>query len=250
MKKHLPLLLLTAGAIIATHVFVVRLLSWQRGVIPFTAVKIDTHYDAKGEVSKTLQSLVGVRGDGSSVEVLSQTAPDGRQVAKKRLIDVMERKRMIIDGLTDSVTTYFLSEKAAAHYAFKRLGTCVENAPSERSEMLGFSVEKRNSEIEDAGNLLKVEEWVSPDLNCMALRQVVRVGPPGGPFVVDTITDIASLTRGEPDRSHFAAPTTGLVERSPGEVLAEFSRRYNRPFTPGSAAALDQSYFAHRSPSH
>ncbi len=63
---------------------------------------------------------------------------------------------------------------------------------------------------------------------------------------LDSMEGITTLNRGEPAASMFAWPDRPLTERSPGEFLAEYSRRYGKRFNPTTAAVLDQAYEPHQ----
>jgi len=207
----------------------------------FTAIRTITSYDkASGEIARTEQLLIAVRSDGSRAQVRTRTAPDGTQHEQKTIIDVSARKRLLVDGLTDSLTTYPLSEKAALHYAVRPVPSC-RGADEEAGEMFGFPVRRREREVNDGRDTIHFEEWVAPDLNCMVMKRVVRIEDR-----LASVEEITTLTRGEPAASMFALPDRPLTERSPGEVLAEFSRRYGKRFNPNTAAVLDQAYESHQ----
>lgn len=246
MKSRALFLAISAAALTAVSLLPGVLCAEPFEAPAFTAVKTITSYDrATGEIAGAEQLLIAVRSDGSRAQVRTRTAPDGTQHEQKTIIDVTARKRLLVDGLTDSLTTYPLSEKAVLHYAVRPVPSC-KGADEEAGEMFGFPVRRREREVNDGGDTIHFEEWVAPELNCMVMKRVVRIGEPGGPLRLASVEEITTLTRGEPAASMFALPDRPLTERSPGEVFAEYSRRYGKPVNAGAAAILDRSYQAHR----
>jgi hypothetical protein len=77
----------------------------------------------------TRDSFYSRRSDGSDVESRVTTGPDGKQYEQRTVIDTAQRTRVVIDGMTESITTYPLSQARVESYKKPALN-CVPEEPS------------------------------------------------------------------------------------------------------------------------
>src|SRR5712692_2917475 len=98
--KALSLIILAIlSSVVAKHVY-----SRQLSTAALTATTTESYFRyPTGEYVRSEQRTLFVRGDGSSVELKRGVAPDGRPVEGRILIDITARKRVVIDGMTDSI---------------------------------------------------------------------------------------------------------------------------------------------------
>jgi len=210
----------------------------------FMATVVETFYKyPTAEVIREVTSSYAVSSTGLTITQRSFSAPDGRAVTHAVVVDPVSRKRVFIDGLTDSTVTTTLSKRIADSM---REGTrsCSEAPHAEQSTLLNYDVIKVSKDLlPRAGKIYRrVESWVAPALDCYTLKQVLwyRVEP--GPWTVANIRQVTRVELGEPNAGLGVIPP-GYVERAPSEVQAEHRRRYNKDITP-SVDLLDKSYYA------
>jgi hypothetical protein len=192
---------------------------------PLTYNLTETMLTPSGTVGRTHQYFYGVRSDGSTVEVRRSAAPDGTPVEQRIIEDLSGLRRISVDGLTESVTTYSISARAAASKAAKP-ESCTSAAPAAHSTLLGYDVVRDAQELPAPapGAKHRVESWRAPALNCLALDERLFRTDNGHEILV-TVRQVTSINQQEPDPQLFTPPK-GFIERSPGDVLAEFARRY------------------------
>lgn len=213
----------------------------------FTVKRVQKVYRVStGEKVYTYESTYGRRSDGSSVEVRRIADPEGNTREQRVVIDLTGKRRLTLDGLTQSVTTYALSEAQVAEH--RRRPACPVE-PAERDQLLGFDVVRIEERTRTGkGTGFRVEKWVAPALDCLPLRERVFVSHAGDRFELAWEAEVTSVELVEPPAEWFEIPA-GYVERSPSAVLDEFRRRF-----PSSCSRcgertddiLDQVYYAHQ----
>ena len=93
--------------------------------------------------------------------------------------------------------------------------------------MLGYQVRKVvKDSLSTSDRKVRFEAWLAPALNCDPLKTVNWGARNDGPFFMLEEIVVTSVTPGDPDAALFEIPAN-YVERSPGEVQAEYARRYN-----------------------
>lgn len=188
----------------------------------------------------TRDSFYSRRSDGSSVESRVTTGPDGKQYEQRTVIDTARRARVVIDGMTESITTYPLSQARVESYK-KRALNCVpeESSPSE-STLLGYRILRRSQTL-PAERYQRVETWLAPDVGCVILRSET-FGHDGEGHEVLASKEAASITRGDPDPTLFVIPN--WQERSPSEVFAAYDAKFGTEAPAAAGRGLDAAYLA------
>lgn len=210
----------------ATTSLVVRKIYAQRGPQAYTATKVEKFLTAPGVYGVQEESIVAVRSDGSIVEVRRRTAPDGRVVEQKRVSDAPSRKRTVVDGLTDSVTTYRISDTELPRMV-TRTEQCATSQPgAARVSMLGHEVVRDEREYKHNASTKRVDAWRAPALNCLALKETFTLTQADGSQFVTNLREVTSVVLGEPDASLFSIPVH-YKERSPSEVFQQHDTRYS-----------------------
>lgn len=212
----------------------------------FTATVKVTGLRHDGTVAYTKYYLHGARSDGSWVDLERKRDPNGHWSEGKILFNLPEKRRITVDGLTDSLTTYPLSE---GDISVSRLiaSSCVAGPAKEHGNILGYDVVKVvNDAPVGAGEMLHHESWQAPALGCYELSRKSTLGPVSG-SPASVVVEVLAVAEGEPPSSWFSLPPS-FVERTPTQVFAEFSRRFpGREGAPGSTGnKLDQAYESSR----
>lgn len=217
-----------------------------RQVNPFTATVSEEHYTAGSTVPWfTFTDTVAVRRDGSHVNARHVTNPaDGKTVYRLSITDIPSRRTVVVDPLSESLSTRPLQQKAADQVEIKATSSC-PGQPA--GKLLGFNVNLEETHTADETVKQDVRTWISPDLDCFPLRKETH-------FVAEekedfAVRSVSFLTQGDPPAWLFAIPT-GYVERSPTEMFAEQARRYPQRFSPPhpSTHVLDEAYNAAQKP--
>ena len=166
---------------------------------PYTAVRVETEYRIPGEqFHKRRESTIAVRSDGSTSETIGKY---------RQVVDLKSMQRTVVDG--KAVAAAPLTAETAAEYKASHTGRCVDDSAARTDKMLGYQVQRRYREIDDkpAGLTLQIEEWLAPDLNCLALKKEVRAGKPGGTFERTNVIEVKSVKTGEPRADLFRMPS-------------------------------------------
>lgn len=213
----------------------------------FTIERVQKVYRVStGEQVYTYHSTYARRSDGSSVEIRRITDADGKFREQRTIIDLPRKRRIAVDGLTESVTTYALTGPEIA--AYQQQPVCGTGG-AERGQLLGLDAVRIEESVKTAkGTELRVEKWVAPGLHCLPLRESVFVAHAGGPFQLASDVEVISLQRVDPPAEWFEIPA-GFAERAPSAVLAEFNRRFPTNCSQcgeHTDDVLDATYFAHR----
>jgi len=209
-------------------------------ITPFTARTTMTQFDKDGLVTATEVMINAVRSDGS--QVMLRESINNRSVGAKSLVDVPSRKRISVDPLTRSITTYSL---AADDIAALRPQPSACNG-GERNNIQGRDVfQKATDEVFGEKNQHR-ESWLAPELGCFPLRSKVTLSV-NGMLKLTKTEEVFLLVVGEPDRSLFAVPAD-YTERSPSEVFRERARIKGTTCRECDSAGqkLDEAYRSHQ----
>ncbi len=236
----------------ATVLITIRVYSQPSSHAEFTAkVRVDHHRYPGGEYVKTEEVVKAYRQDGSSVQSRQLQAPDGRAVEQRTVRDLGAGREVVADGLTDSLTTYPLKPAQAA--AQREADTSCRSAGGERKTILGFEAVLVTQDLPGPpDSVRRLESWRAPILGCFSLQEAYLMGSPGGAaLTVVNESRVLEVKAGSPDPSLFAIPA-GYTERSPSEVVQEYSRRYEAFKKPSaclecrSMSKQDEAYFHHQ----
>ena len=237
LRKAVLFTIFTALTIVATRVGI-EAIAASKTWTPYTASVSHTKYSASTGLFLEVDSGTwAVRRDGSHVKVRalpSFVGPNGQvrpSLRKTRvIIDVASGNRIALFEDTESKTTYPLNaSKSFLPYIDRGLGGNCANIPAtaETDTMLGYQVRKVVKDSLSTGERkVRFEAWLAPALNCDPLKTVNWGSRNDGPFFMLEEIVVTSITPGDPDAALFTIPTN-YVERSPGEVQAEYARRYN-----------------------
>ncbi len=233
MKKSQAGVLLSLASItipVATLSFFLAkdvLIAQQSGRAAFTATKTERHYDKSGRMTHFEESSEAVRSDRSTVRSRKITAPDGKTVDQWTFVDLAKGVEATVDGLTESVTSVPLQPRAIEKLRRQPSRCATEESPA-GDTLLGYDVLLIKKNLPGPPGLVhRVEEWVSSELDCFALKQTFfRFRDDSlDDFTVRIVREVRSITPGEPSEELFAIPPA-YTERSLSEVMNEMNRRY------------------------
>ncbi len=212
----------------------------------FTATRFEATFLANQTLPiDTETTIFAVRDDGSTAELHQRNDPTGGQKVFyiKKILDVTGKREVVVDPFSESTVTYPLANKTVAYHAAKPISDCGGTAAG---ELLGYPVRRVETTIKSEGPGFdedRTQLWVSPRLNCFALRREDALIK-GGEVIQRSTESTLTVSEGKPETSFFEIPTT-YVERSPSVAMGVADRRY-----PGkgfcakcSQAKKDEAYF-------
>lgn len=244
-RHHLAVYFIITAIISSATILIVRALYAQSGNrVAFTATMTEDFYRYPGgEFVTSKQSTDAYSANGSRVRLQALVAPSGTSVEKKTIIDVLSQKRIVVDGLTESLTTYNLRKDDIIALQSKPT-SCGEAPSAERSSILGYEVVKVIRDWSPPSEAInRIESWKALALDCYPLKEIFYHGQPGS-TVVTNIRQVTAVSIGEPNLDLFAVPA-GYVERPPTAVYREHENRYpNAPLSVGPRnPEQDRAYF-------
>jgi hypothetical protein len=232
--------------------------------LPRTLTRITRMLDANAVPREVDTEILATRSDGSlgrrSIKVTSLGVPDSKVVETREIVDAVARKRTSLEVLSNSKSTFPMNDtevkkftgapdKSCATFADAKMKVVVTPVP-EPSSLLGYSVIKVTLSVtETSDRSMSVERWLSPELDCEALREVATMilKRDGSKYV--TTKEVVSLLIGEPEQGLFEIPTDA-VERSPSEVLAAVAQSRGevcKMCDSKLSTMADKNYFARHS---
>ena len=218
----------------------------QAGIQPFTATIATALYHG-GSVQPliTRYTTVAFRSDGSEVTVRHVQAPDGNPYDERVVLDLTSAQRVSVDPMTQSRTTYSMGPKELAHYKNSRVN-CAASPSATTSTILGYAVTKATrSGPAAAGKNFSTEDWRAPALGCLSLSRVtVWTNSATGVVTDRQVRKVLTIVEGDSAESLFMVPSN-YVERSPGEVLALFASKYQKPDHSRTDTVLNRVYQSH-----
>jgi len=249
MRRIALLLVLSLGLGALTFVGVrkLKLQAQPAGRNPFTAFTLERYYDGSGALVRSYNSIYAVRSDGSWVRIWPWQDPNGRYVEIREIWDFSAKENIGIDGLTDSVTTWPLSDGQVAAFRIPDK-TCADDLTLERATLLGYEVVKvQRQTLQTSRKFVERDEfWLAPALDCFRLREVLASGTIGGDIARTTEREVIFVIPGEPSPALFQIPPD-YTERSPSQVAAEFARRFGRKVMSDAQLKLrDEIYHTHQ----
>lgn len=226
--RRVAILIALSLAIGGLTFVVVRKLQVQAQVAsrkPFTALMAERYYNSSGALVESYTSIYAIRSDGSSARIWLREDPNGRRAVIKGIEDLASKKRVAVDSMIESITTWPLSDEQVAGLKTADL-SCAQAAEGERTTVLGYDVVKIQEELQaPSGKLHRDEFWRAPALDCFPMRERLSGGPSGGPVTLSTEREVVYVIPGEPAPALFEIPA-GYTEHSPSQAAAEFSRRF------------------------
>jgi len=214
---------------------------------PFTAVIVEHRHPGDASISdaawpNTEIVMYAVRSDGSTAEVIRRLDPNEKPVEIRVVVDTGSARRVSIDPMTQSVTTYHLSQASLSF--MNGLAAGCQTATSEHSTRLGYEVVKvQDSKEWPDGTADYSESWQAPALGCLPMYESSSPQAGANPTVWNT-REVTFVAEGEPSAALFAIPSD-YVERSPSEVFGEFQRRFpnaRSTWADKASSALDPAY--------
>jgi hypothetical protein len=231
-------LLIGAGAIFAV-VAISGVVTRARIVRAQSSTFIIKYVEKSGDWTR--DSFYSRRSDGSSVESRVTTGPDGKQYEQRTVMDTVRRARVVIDGMTESTTTYPLSQARVESYKKPALNCVPEEASPFESTLLGYRIVRRSLTL-PAERYQRVETWLAPDLGCVILRSETFGHDSQGHEVSLASKEATSITSGDPDPTLFVIPN--WQERSPSEVFAAYGAKFGTEAPAAAGHGLDAAYLA------
>jgi hypothetical protein len=211
---------------------------------PFTVVTHTSYFKEDGLLTRTAVALDAMQSDGSHVHVTPFV--DKEVVNRKVIVDFSSQQRIGVDPLTESTTTYPLTE-GGVELMRTKLTFCTTDPDLERDELLGYEVVKVTAEeVLANGQVIRRDQWLAPVLGCYPLHGISSLFAPDGTLTAETITEALTVIPGDPDPSLFTFPAE-YAELSPSEVFAEAALRTGEPASSEAAASLlDEVYHDRR----
>lgn len=214
--------------------------SWR----PFLAVGVERLYSGNDPVHpKTVwYSMYARRGDGSDAQVWSVTSPNGELVESRGFSDVASGRKVSVETLTRSKTTYKLSQSEVGAPSTN----CTNDPNAQRKRILGYEVERVEEQSSFPNGKMTVERWQAPALNCYSLRERVTF-PPETAFAPSPHNEIevTLVVEGQPPLSMFEDPPD-YVERSPSQLNDEYARKFPGHRVFANPKLFDDAYYAQR----
>lgn len=229
LKKGLLFSLATFLVASVTYVVVyeftlTRLVKAANGTTPFTATVVENRFLADGTHSYTETGLHAGRSHGSTSVITRRFSEKTNSWFEIRQIRDLPGKRDVYYlSLTNSVSTYPLSETVIASRKSYAFSTCSSEPNPERGKFLGYDVVKVRNEEPDSHI---IELWLAPALGCFAMQETLFMTENGGPYVARVKRQATVVVEGEPDRSLFEIPT-GVTESKPSEVNEKIRQMTN-----------------------
>ena len=242
------LVLSVAGLFVTKSGLVVfaQVLGTQRS--PFT-VELSERYlnPITLEVNTEARLINALRSDGSTAH---SRAISG-EVMSRQVIDVPSRRNAVVsDPDKTKSTRYFAeSERLEIQRNAKRVD-CAPNGqerPSREEMVMGVRALVFESESKLGSQLLKLTQWVAPELRCAEVRSVAEKLNQNREVIARTEKIPVAIRMGEPDASLFRIPDE-YVELAPSEMQGKTHQiRYNREAPAGLRAgwaSQDEKYYA------
>lgn len=183
-----------------------------------------TFAEPDGAPLATTTRSLAVRSDGSRVEPRLVTAADGRLYSQKVIVDVQRKKRIVVDGVTESIMTTGLSDAELERLA-KPGAACMDPLGKPGPAIQGYRTVQR----EIRTPLFVVHEWRAPELGCLTLRQTYARPQPDGSSKLVMESTAAEVAFGEPDPALFEVPD--WPETAPSQALERYRLKFGLPDT-------------------
>ncbi|HYZ74099.1 MAG TPA: hypothetical protein VE641_13535 [Chthoniobacterales bacterium] len=230
------------AASIGTWVIAQHVVAQSYAPKPLTATYYIESFDENGSKRESEQTFA-VRGDGSIVKPRSTSGPDGKMYTQRTLYDVGKKKRVAIDGLTESITSYALSDTELKNLQYP-LAIC-QRFEVEAALVQGYRTRKELVKTGPVNHERLREAWYAADFGCLLVKETVSDLNENGDSRIRYTQTLKTVTLGEPDPALFSIPE--WQERTPSAVFAEFNRKFNlsRPL-PKSSSDRDRAYFANQ----
>jgi hypothetical protein len=194
----------------------VKVVHAEPALTEFTATIRTQQYSSASQLMLTDVIAVAVKGDGSRAE--KRIIRNGNPLEVRTVIDTAAAKKTVIDVLTESKTTYRLTDKEVIAYRHKPSSCTPGNQQAETSTLLGYAVVKVvTNETAGQPSVRKVQ-WRAPALNCFPLKTEAQEVMADGSLGSSSIEEVTNLSLGTPERSIFEIPAN-YQERSPSSVM-------------------------------
>jgi hypothetical protein len=203
----------------------------------------EKQFDRQSGAQTYEEFMIRASRNDAMVQIVRRAHPSGGWAEMKTITDLQGQKRVVIDPLTESLTTYKLSALELSHLTAPP-ANCGAQPGSAPERVAGYEAFRIVHNIAHPEKPRHSEQWLAPGLNCLPVRET---------FVDDTTGKVLGVREaqfvivGRPPDTLFAVPQN-YKERSPSEVFAEHARRF-----PGRSAApaktgdyLDQAYHSHQ----
>lgn len=225
--KRIALVIAATAAVGAVAFFIGRTrptIAQSTSWVPYTAVTVSQTYShGSATPTATANHIHAVRSDGSWVDVALREV--GGQLYRVSVIqDLALRRRVTVDPMTESTTTYPLSAAWASRLATPET-SCTSDANAPHKSILGYdAVEVKRTRPGPGALTTVVDDWDAAALNCFPLERNATVSSAGSISFHRTVTAI-SVAAGPPDSALFQVPAN-YTERSPSQVFAAFAKRF------------------------
>jgi hypothetical protein len=178
----------------------------------FTAVVVENHFDAEGNSKSPFVESHSVWEDGSTEDIRHSVS--GRPSGVRRIVDLGQAVRIVLDPVTSSRTTYTITPSEVGVLQSKE--ACSQDPSA--GTLLGIPVVSQTLQRRNGETKAVTTRKLAPSLDCFPLYDSTVVEDAAGkPFATVTRT-VTAVMRSEPDRADFSMGKD-FVERKPSEVM-------------------------------
>lgn len=166
-----------------------------------------------GDSGTENRMTLGVRSDGSTVEIAYFDNAEGASSEIRHIVDYRRGLRIVLESSTKSMMSMPMASDRNSDGASGRPGWC--GGLEVETTMHGFAVARRTFDAES----FRYVNFHAPDLGCILLESRVfkLLDEANNEYQLIQEDRVESITLGEPDSSLFM-PEEGYVERSPKEL--------------------------------
>lgn len=203
---------------------------------PFTAFAVKKLFNGAGRQTNEVTLIHASKADGNTVDW--KTTIDGQRKDIRTVMDWVGGQKVIVDPVTRSRVTYFLSDDVVRAYHHIKTD-CVPrtkdnniDATPHATNILGYDT----THITVHAKHVTFEQWVAPALGCYELQKITSTDDHR-----KTVTTVSQIVEGPPDQSWFLIPSD-FKERRPSELLQEAARVRGKDPSSVKADRLDTVY--------
>ena len=135
---------------------------------PFTISVMSIHQDGNGLELNRQATLFARNSRGSTVEWRAPLA--GTQSGNRIIVNLESHQRIAIDVVTESLTTYQLSNDAIALIKQAQAGCSNKGTRESISGIDVFKID--NTHPLGPSRSIRIEQWTAPALGCFVLREI------------------------------------------------------------------------------
>lgn len=209
MKKHSLLTLLGLAIILFFVGYGAATFTHQSASASFTATYNERLTDSKGNVTE--HRYIIAEKPGASVRINFASKPDGSE-CQARIVRTPASTIFVVDELKAKSTTYHPSTSPIVSQGSAQ---SAQNRFTAAGTALAFGYFANILIAEDKAS--RVERWIIPELNDLAVKDVRHWKDATGAIVSTTEQTVTQLSVGDPDPSLFVVPSD-YTELPPSQI--------------------------------